>query len=298
MKIHQKMQLRSCHSFQAGLLILLFLVLTGCAVALIGVGAGVGAATYVNGKLSKTYRSEYHETVQASINTLKNLRIPINAKISDELKTSIKATRPDGTPIRVDVVRIEKDLTEVGVRTGSIGLWDQKVSRQIQDIIAENLNKMSGAEKSNLADRRTPVPSFASSKTSAARRTSKSTDIQQSTRKHEIAQHDDFTIFFNHDSNEISVEQIEKLDKIAQHILEMPNAEVVLNGYTDSSGDANYNKMISERRAAIVKAYLVGKGVEPGIVTIIGHGAKDFIADNNTIEGRNRNRRVEIVVSP
>ena len=127
------MRLQINYIFQAGLLILAFLLITGCAVALIGAVAGAGAATYVNGKLIKTYRSEYHETVQASINTLENLRIPINENISDELKTSIKAIRPNGTPIRVDIVRMEKDLTEVGVRTGSIGLWDKKVSGQIQD---------------------------------------------------------------------------------------------------------------------------------------------------------------------
>ena len=78
----------------------------------------------------------------------------------------------------------------------------------------------------------------------------------------------------------------------------MPYAKVILNGYTDSSGNANYNKMISESRAATVQAYLIGKGVDPGSISIMGHGAKDFIANNNTVEGRNKNRRVEIVIAP
>jgi hypothetical protein len=51
-----------------------------------------------------------------------------------------KATRPDGTPIRIENVRIDKKLTEVGVRTGSVGFWDQIVSRQIQDLIEERLS--------------------------------------------------------------------------------------------------------------------------------------------------------------
>ena len=292
------MRLQINYIFQAGLLILAFLLITGCAVALIGAVAGAGAATYVNGKLIKTYRSEYHETVQASINTLENLRIPINENISDELKTSIKAIRPNGTPIRVDIVRMEKDLTEVGVRTGSIGLWDKKVSRQIQDYIEENLYKIGALEESNPTDNRTKIQSFESSQTSADETTPKNSDTQKSTQKHKLVKYDDFTIYFNRNSNKISDGQIEKLDNIVQRVLNMPNAKVVINGYTDSSGDVNYNKMLSESRAAAIKAYMIGKGVEPEDIRIIGHGAKDFIANNNTIEGRNRNRRVEIVISP
>jgi len=269
------------HNFQVGFFILAFQLITGCAAAIIGVGVGIGAAAYVNGELTKTYRSGYHETVQASIDTLKNLKIPIDEEISDELKTSIKATRPDGTPIRIEVVRIEKKLTEVGVRTGSVGLWDQKVSKQIQDIIGERLNSKRAAARSKLNDNRV------------------SKKYSEPYKDDSMAnEYNDFTIFFHQNSNEISADQIEKLNRIAQRIIEMPNAHVILNGYTDSSGISNYNEMISESRAASVHAFLIGKGVEPGSIKIIGHGAKDFIANNNTIESRNKNRRVEIVIFP
>lgn len=270
------------HNLQVGLLLLAFLLITGCAAALIGVGAGIGAAVYVKGELIKTYKSEYHETIQASIDTLENLRIPIDEEISDELKTLIKATRPDGTPIRIELVRIDKKLTEVGVRTGSIGVWDQKVSRQIQDRIGDRLNNKRTATKSKLNDNRTSIKYSEPSNKYTNKQPSKVDSI----------------IYFNHTSIEISADQLEELNRIAQSIIEMPNAIVILNGYTDLSGDANYNKMISESRAVSVQAYLIGKGVEPGSIKIIGHGAKDFIANNNTIEGRNKNRRVEIVIFP
>ncbi len=270
------------HNLKVGLLLLPFLLITGCAAALIGVGAGIGAAVYVSGELIKTYKSEYHESVQASIDTLENLKIPIDEEISDELKTLIKATRPDGTPIRIEIVRIDKKLTEVGVRTGSIGVWDQKVSRQIQDRIEDRLNNKRTSAKSKHNDNQTSTKYSESSNTYANKPPSNLNS----------------TIFFNHNSNEISADQIEELNRIAQSIIEMPNAIVILNGYTDLSGDAKYNKMISESRAVSVQAYLIGKGVEPGSIQIIGHGAKDFIANNNTIEGRNKNRRVEIVIFP
>ena len=258
-------------NLQVGLLVLAFLLITGCAAVIIGAGVGIGAAAYAKGKLIKTYRTEYHQTVQTSIHTLENLKIPIDEKISDELKTSINATRPDGTPVRIDIVRIDNNLTEVGVRTGSVGLWDQKVSQQIQDRIGARLND-------------------------------KGTSIKYSGPPHTYTNKDpskdDFTVFFNHNSNDISADQIEKLNRIAQRIIEMPYAKVILNGYTDSSGDANYNKMISESRAATVQAYLVGKGVDPGSISTFGHGAKNFISNNNTFEGRKKNRRVEIIIAP
>ena len=292
------MKLPSFHNLQTGLLISVFLVVTGCAAALIGVGAGIGTVAYVNGKLLKTYKSEYHKTVQASVTTLENLRIPVNEQTSDELKTSIKATRPDGTPVTIDIVRIEENLTEVGVRVGSIGLLDYKVSSQIHNMIKDNLDKASaGAKSPQFMEDRTSKNSIKSSAESENKAAPQKSDNQENTRKQPLVQDDDFIIFFNHNSNEISEEQIEKLDKAAQRILKLSNAKVILNGYTDAGGDVNYNIMISKSRAAAVKAYLVGKGVKPEAIEIVGHGAKNFISDNNTIEGRNRNRRVEIVIS-
>ena len=72
--------------------------LYGRAVAIIGIGAaGAGAFAYFNGKLIKTYESEYHETVRAISATLEGLKIPIIETIADELKTEFKAKRTDDT---------------------------------------------------------------------------------------------------------------------------------------------------------------------------------------------------------
>ena len=73
----------------AALLSLLsFFGLYACAVAVVGIGAaaGVGTFSYFSGKLTKTYESEYHETVQASSDTLERLKIPITDIIADELQ--------------------------------------------------------------------------------------------------------------------------------------------------------------------------------------------------------------------
>jgi outer membrane protein OmpA-like peptidoglycan-associated protein len=104
----------------------------------------------------------------------------------------------------------------------------------------------------------------------------------------------DLTIFFDTNSNRLTGREIEKLNRVAQFILRLTSYKVILNGYTDSSGEYEYNKMISKSRAAVVKSYLIGKGIQSKNIEIKGHGAANFIASNNTSEGRKMNRRVEI----
>ncbi len=71
---------------------------------------------------------------------------------------------------------------------------------------------------------------------------------------------------------------------------------VVVEGYTDDSGDAAFNQQLSEKRAEAVKAELVANGADPKKITTVGYGEDNPIADNSTREGRAKNRRVEIKV--
>ena len=85
-----------------------------------------------------------------------------------------------------------------------------------------------------------------------------------------------------------------KLDHTADLISQLPEAKLILSGYTDAVGTTDYNLMIAESRASAVKFYLVGKGVDPLRITVVGKGGRDFVSGNDTEEGRNLNRRVEI----
>jgi OOP family OmpA-OmpF porin len=71
-------------------------------------------------------------------------------------------------------------------------------------------------------------------------------------------------------------------------------ARIKIKGYTDSFGAYSYNIMISEQRANTIKNYLIAKGVTPGSMTALGLGPRDFVAGNESEEGRRLNRRVEI----
>jgi general secretion pathway protein A len=101
---------------------------------------------------------------------------------------------------------------------------------------------------------------------------------------------------FELNSNELSGQGYEDLDGIAQLVSESPNLEIIIEGYTDSLGTYSYNKELSEFRAEIIKKYFFGKGIDPSRITAVGLGSQNFIATNDTEEGRRLNRRVEIKV--
>jgi len=88
-----------------------------------------------------------------------------------------------------------------------------------------------------------------------------------------------------------------KLDQVAKRLGDFPNVAIVVEGHTDSSGAAEYNQRLSERRANAVKAYLVERGVDAGRISTVGLGESQPIGDNDTEEGRAQNRRVVLRVA-
>jgi outer membrane beta-barrel protein len=84
------------------------------------------------------------------------------------------------------------------------------------------------------------------------------------------------------------------LDKIAASLKEYPDVKVEVGGHTDSSGEAAHNLRLSGQRAKAVVSYLVGKGIDASRITAKAYGEGSPIADNNTPEGKAKNRRVEL----
>jgi outer membrane protein OmpA-like peptidoglycan-associated protein len=88
------------------------------------------------------------------------------------------------------------------------------------------------------------------------------------------------------------------LDAVHALLKSTPALKLAINGHTDNRGPDAYNKTLSERRAAAVRAALIARGLpgkEASRVVSGGFGAAEPIADNGTEEGRARNRRVELV---
>ena len=87
------------------------------------------------------------------------------------------------------------------------------------------------------------------------------------------------------------------LDRIIDRVAEHRITAIRITGYTDSHGDRLYNVMLSAERANRVKAYLVEGGVPASKITVQGLGPENPIDSNATLEGRKKNRRVEIELS-
>jgi outer membrane protein OmpA-like peptidoglycan-associated protein len=89
----------------------------------------------------------------------------------------------------------------------------------------------------------------------------------------------------------------EKLAKVAGILLAYPGLKIQLEGHTDSIGTDEYNQKLSEQRAGSVRDYLAQQGVPANTMTAVGFGKADPVASNANDAGRQRNRRVEMVVS-
>jgi len=89
----------------------------------------------------------------------------------------------------------------------------------------------------------------------------------------------------------------EALAKLSGIVLNYPTLQLTIEGHTDSVGSAEYNQALSEKRADAVRDYLVSQGVEASKLSAQGLGKYHPVADNSTPTGRQKNRRVEIIVS-
>jgi outer membrane protein OmpA-like peptidoglycan-associated protein len=89
----------------------------------------------------------------------------------------------------------------------------------------------------------------------------------------------------------------EKLAKISGILLAHPGLTLQIEGHTDSVGSDDFNQQLSERRADSVRDYLAEQGVSASAMTARGFGKTQPVASNDTAEGRQRNRRVELVVN-
>ena len=120
---------------------------------------------------------------------------------------------------------------------------------------------------------------------------------QESLKLKEIVEVLDYSknIYFDTNSKEIkSATYYTLLDEVAKIMLKNPNVSFSVSGYTDNSGNEDYNQRLSEKRAQEARLYLIARGVEEDRITAKGYGKLNPKYDNKTKQGRQLNRRVEI----
>lgn len=105
-------------------------------------------------------------------------------------------------------------------------------------------------------------------------------------------------ITFASDSSELSPQIYSALNGVINVLKEYDDTMVNIAGYTDSTGTASYNQRLSELRAQAVGNYLARGGVNFNRLIMTGYGASNFVASNDTAEGRAQNRRVTVTLVP
>lgn len=107
------------------------------------------------------------------------------------------------------------------------------------------------------------------------------------------------TIYFDGNKTHINPIAARSLDRNGMILKENPDIRVIIEGHTDATGSDLVNQKISEKRAENVKKYLEDKfNISGDRMKVKGYGKTRPVADNNTKEGRAKNRRVEFRILP
>jgi len=101
---------------------------------------------------------------------------------------------------------------------------------------------------------------------------------------------------FDLDKSLIRSQYFAMLNKVSNIMLQNPTYKIMLVGHTDFEGSATYNYQLGQRRSMAVRDYLVRNGISPDRVKIMSYGEELPKSSNSSNEGRQRNRRTEIII--
>ncbi|MFY7880144.1 MAG: OmpA family protein [Lacibacter sp.] len=101
-------------------------------------------------------------------------------------------------------------------------------------------------------------------------------------------------VFFKISSSVLQKQSYAALDEVVSVLKSDMSLQLLVEGHSDNTGNADNNLILSEERANSVKAYIVSKGIEAGRIVTSGYGQERPLADNSTEKGRTQNRRVEL----
>jgi outer membrane protein OmpA-like peptidoglycan-associated protein len=212
------------------------------------------------------------------------------AKAADE---SVAAARAEAERLRVEQEQMTLQAESLREETrsleaGMVALRQEKASLEAQSaMLQQDKAELEAAsarlqqEKAELSDRLSGALSHVA-------------ETRNSARGYVVNLPD---ILFDVNESTLKAEARLAIAKLAGILLVIPDLKVVIEGHTDSTGSAEYNLELSQRRALSVLEFLSGEGVEPARLSSEGFGMNQPIADNATREGRSQNRRVEIVIS-
>jgi outer membrane protein OmpA-like peptidoglycan-associated protein len=179
----------------------------------------------------------------------------------------------------------------IGAGTGAVlGILtgDDSKERRKRALIGAGVGALAGGAAGNYMDRQEMQ----------LRQQLEGTGVSVSRVGNEIILNMPGNITFQTNSSDLNPQFFNVLDSVSLVLKEYDKTVVEVVGHTDSTGSADYNQALSERRAATVATYLNTRGIDRQRILAFGRGLTQPVADNSTAEGRAMNRRVELTLSP
>lgn len=172
----------------------------------------------------------------------------------------------------------------VGAVLGAISGGD----RLERAAIGAGIGALSGAAIGNYMDRQE----------AELRRQLEGTGVSVTRRGDEIILNMPGNVTFDLDSASLRPQFFDVLESVVLVLDEYGKTVLVIDGHTDSTGSRSYNMALSRRRAESVGDYLIAQGIQPVRLATYGYGPDHPVASNETNEGRQANRRVELTLMP
>jgi outer membrane protein OmpA-like peptidoglycan-associated protein len=228
------------------------------------------------------------------------------------------------------ILSYEEPLVQVGAAADKVVQLDQGVEPVVTDLIAyiESLRERASQSEVDLADSRTRVGELeeeiraldqqlggvSQERVALAQRLEAEARIrEQFATVENLFQRDEARVSregnrmiirlvgltFPSGGSDVTAAQRPLLQKLQRAADVFPRSQVVIEGHTDAYGSDDANLALSRRRAEAISAYLTGSlGVQPFRISAVGYGETQPIANNDTTQGRERNRRIDVIIEP
>lgn len=222
----------------------------------------------------------------------------------DQAASSIQAARADPqitqyAPAELDKAQTELDNANNAWETGkgrddaangaTIAMQQVEIARALAE------QRQAQAQVSQLGDTREKVlRQSAEQEVATLRQQLASLQAKQTDRGIVLTMGD---VLFDVDQATLKPGAVEEMSRLAQFLQQHPDQSLRIEGYTDSTGTAEHNQSLSQRRADAVRNALVADGVAPQRIVAVGLGEDYPVATNSTAAGRQQNRRVNIVIA-
>ena len=197
----------------------------------------------------------------------------------------------DEAELREEAAEIEKERATIEQKKAKLAEEEAEV-REKAAALAEKQAALV-EKKSNVAKEEAEVGKKAAVHTSELERKLAELQAKETERGLILTLGD---VVFTSDQANLKAEALENLYPMVTFLRENPERHILIEGHTDNVGPESYNLDLSQERAAAVKNFLLRNGISPERITARGYGEEYPVDMNTTKEGRQTNRRVEIVV--